>query len=86
MLLLQALAEGVKKQGKAAARKSESNKDMKVAKLTENDNIEATFKWLMGAYGVKKDKWTFKLAPQLVGKHSRRMLSSQSLMLVNMIN
>ena len=71
ILLLQALAEGVKKQGEAAARKAESDKDVRVAKLTENDDIEAyltTFERLMGAYEVKKDKWAFKLAPQLVGK------------------
>ena len=58
MLLLQALVEGVKKQGE-------------VAKMRENDDIEAyltTFEWLMVAYQVKKDKWAFKLAPQLVGK------------------
>ena len=71
MLLLQALIEGVKKQGEVAVRKAESDKDVKVAKLTENDDIEAyltTFEQLMVAYEVKKDKWTFKLAPQLVGK------------------
>ena len=71
MLLLQALVEGVKKQGEAAVCKAESDKDVKVAKLTENDNIKAyftTFEQLMVVYEMKKDKWAFKLAPQLVGK------------------
>ena len=87
MLLLQALVEGVKKQGEAAVRKAESDKDVRVAKLTENDDIEAyltTFERLMMAYEVKKDKWAFKLALQLVGKHSRHMLGFQSLMLETM--
>ena len=30
--------------------------------------LKRTFEWLMAAYEVKKDKWAFKLAPQLVGK------------------
>ena len=70
MLLLQALVEGVKKQGEAAVCKAESDKDV-VAKLTENDNIKVYFttsEQLMVVYEVKKDKWAFKLAPQLVGK------------------
>ena len=39
--------------------------------MTENDDIEAyltTFERLMLAYEVKKEKWAYKLAPQLVGK------------------
>ena len=40
MLLLQALVEGVKKQGEAALCKAESDKDVKVAKLTEVDEID----------------------------------------------
>ena len=42
-----------------------------MAKLTKNDNIEAyltTFERLMLAYKVKKVKWAYKLALQLVGK------------------
>jgi len=38
---------------------------------TEDDNIEAyltTFERLMAAYEVKRERWAFKLAPQLVGK------------------
>ena len=61
----------MKKQGEAAVYKTESDKDVKVAKLTKNDDIEVyftTFERLMVSYEVKKDKWAFKLAPQLVGK------------------
>ena len=70
MLLLQALVEGVKKQDEAAVRKAESDKDVKGAKLTENDDFEAyltTFERLMVVHKVKKDKWAITLAPQLVG-------------------
>ena len=52
-------------------RKTENDKDIKVAKLTEIDNIKAyltTFERLMLAYEVKKEKWAYKLALQLVGK------------------
>ena len=59
MLLLQALVKGVKKQSEGAVRKAESDKDVKVTKLTENDDIKAyltTFEQLMVAYKVKKDK------------------------------
>lgn len=71
MLLLQALMEGVQKQGEAAVCRSERDHDVRVAKLTENDNTEVyftTFERLMIAYEVNKDKWAFKLAPQLVEK------------------
>ena len=50
MLLLQALVEGMKKQGEAAVRKAESDKDVKVKKLTENDDIEAYLKPLNGSW------------------------------------
>ena len=43
----------------------------KVAKLTDQDNIEAyltTFERIMKAHEVKKERWAFKLAPQLTGK------------------
>ena len=45
--------------------------DAKVSKLTEADDIEAyltTFERLMGAFTVPKERWVFKLAPQLTGK------------------
>lgn len=69
--LLQSLIEGVQRQSEAAVHKAENDKDVKIAKLTENDDVEAyltTFERLMLAYEVKREKWAFKLAPQLVGK------------------
>ena len=45
--------------------------DLKVAELSDEDDIEAylmTFERLMSAYSIPKDRWSFKLAPQLVGK------------------
>ena len=45
--------------------------EAKVSKLTEADDIEAyltTFERLMGAFSVPKERWVFKLAPQLTGK------------------
>ena len=40
--------------------------DVKVAKLTDKDDIEAyltTFERLMKAYEVREDRWVYKLAP-----------------------
>ena len=45
--------------------------EAKVSKFTEADDIEAyltTFERLMGAFSVSKERWVFKLAPQLTGK------------------
>ena len=48
-----------------------SESEPKVAKLTEDDDVEAyltTFERVMTAHGVPKERWTVKLAPQLTGK------------------
>ena len=69
MELLRGLVEGVNKQGDATE-KLEADRDVKVTKLTEADDIEAyltTFERLMKAYEVPPERWTYKLAPQLVG-------------------
>ena len=53
------------------ATKLPGENELRVAKLTENDNVEAyltTFERLMGAYNVDRSRWVFKLAPQLIGK------------------
>ena len=42
MEVLKELVTGVQKQGKKAALKLERDRDIKVAKLTEQDDIEAT--------------------------------------------
>ena len=71
MELLTRLVEGVNKQGDAALRSIEKDREVKVTKLTEADDIEAyltTFERLMKAYEVPRNRWSYKLAPQLVGK------------------
>ena len=71
MEVLQALVQGVQLQGEAAKKRAEGEKDVRVAKLTEDDDIVAyltMFERLMVAYEVKKGCWAFKLAPNLVGK------------------
>ena len=71
MELLRGLLEGVQRQGEAAMTRAEREKDVKLTKLTEDDDIEAyltTFERLMRAYEVPEVCWAFKLAPQLVGK------------------
>ena len=45
--------------------------DVKVTKLTEEDDIQAyltMFEHLMQAYDVQEEQWAFKLVLQLVGK------------------
>ena len=74
MELLRGLLEGVQRQGEAAMTRAEREKDVKLTKLTEDDDIEAyltTFERLMRAYEVPEVRWAFKLAPQLVGKAQR---------------
>ena len=71
MECLQSLVEGVQRQSEAVAHKSEKEKDVRVAKLTDNDDIEAyltTFERQMRAYEVRKERWAYKLAPHLAGK------------------
>ena len=46
-------------------------KEARVTKLTEEDDIEAylnTFKWLMEVYEVVHTRWSFKLALRLIGQ------------------
>ena len=50
---------------------SHGDKEAKVSKLSDKDDIEAyltTFERMMVAYGVPKDRWVFRVAPQLTGK------------------
>ena len=58
MEILQTLVEGVQMQGEAATRRAEKEKDVRVPKLTEEDDIVAyltTFERLMVAYKVRKN-------------------------------
>ena len=44
---------------------------MKLTRLTEKDDIEAyltTFEQMMEVYGIRKEKWAYKLSPQLTRK------------------
>ena len=53
------------------ATRTTSEHDAKIAKLTDEDDIEAylvTFERLMQAYGVEEGRWALRLAPQLTGK------------------
>ena len=50
---------------------SSHGEEEKVLKLSEEDDIEAylsTFERMMVAFGVAKERWVFKVAPQLMGK------------------
>ena len=71
MDLLKGLITGIHRQGEFAAEQAEKDGDVRVTKLTEEDDIEAyltTFEWLMTAYEIPEERWAFKLAPQLVGR------------------
>ena len=72
MELLQSLVQGVQMQGENASRRAtEVDKDVKMPKLTAEDDIVAyltTFERLMRAYEVKRERWVFKLATNLIGK------------------
>ena len=72
MELLKEIVEGLRSPGEpASASRMDWDREIKVTKLTEADDIEAyltTFERLMQAYEVPQEWWAFKLAPQLVGK------------------
>ena len=71
MEILQSLVQGVQMQGEAVSKRVDGDKDVKVPKLTEEDDIVAyltTFERLMTAYEVKRERWVFKLASNLTGK------------------
>ena len=55
----------------SGAGSSHGEKEAKVSKLSEEDDIEAyltTFERMMVAFGVARERWVFKVAPQLTGK------------------
>ena len=71
MDLLKGLVETLKISGEPISMSQmDRDKEIKVTKVTEADNIEAyltKFERLMQAYEVPQEQWAFKLAPQLVG-------------------
>ena len=69
--VLRSLVSELHEQGEAAVRRAERDRDVKVTKLTTEDDIEAyltTFERLMTAHEIPEARWAYKLAPQLVGK------------------
>ena len=74
MELLRGLVEGVQRQRVVNAPRQENDRDVKATKLTEEDDIEAyltTFERLMQAYEIWRERWVYKLAPQLSGRAQR---------------
>ena len=60
----------VAESSKREEKKSEMEQ-LKLTKLTDQDDIEAfltAFERTMGVFGIGKNRWAFKLAPQLTGK------------------
>ena len=72
MEILRTLVGEIHDQGEANLREHEArDKDVKLTKLMDNDDIEAyltTFERQMTAYEVPRGRWVFKLAPQLSGR------------------
>ena len=63
--------ESKKAESSSGASSRAADGELRVAKLTDRDDIEAyltTFERLMSAYNIPKDRWIFKLAPRLSGK------------------
>ena len=62
MELLQLMAQGVQLQVEAAVRRAEQDKDVKLPKLAESDDIVAyltTFERVMKANEIKEEQWVF---------------------------
>ena len=71
MEVLQVLVEGIHLQGEAAKRRAENDKEVKISKLMEQEDIVSyltMFERQMTAFEIKKEKWAYKLASGLSGK------------------
>ncbi len=71
MELFQGLLTGLHAQGESAERRAEKDRDVKLTKLAETDDIEAyltTFERMMTSYEIPADRWVHKLAPHLTGQ------------------
>ncbi len=71
MELFQGLRTGLHKQGEAAERRAEKDRDVKLTKLAETDDIEAyltTFERMMTSYEIPANRWVYMLAPHLTGQ------------------
>ena len=65
--------ESSRKRDSAATSSSyfEKHEETKMTSLTEKDDLEAyltTFEQMVEGYEIGKEKWDYKLAPQLIGK------------------
>ena len=70
MELFAKMVESRKAESSSGASSRAADGELRVAKLTDRDDIEAyltTFECLMSAYNIK-NRWIFKLAPQLSDK------------------
>lgn len=73
MEMLRRLMEDTRQasEARASTSRNPSEGEIKLVKLSEQDDIEAyltTFERVMRAYEVKEERWAVKLAPQLTGK------------------
>ena len=71
MELFAKMVESKKAESSSGASSRAADGEHRVVKLADRDDIEAyltTFERLMSAYKIPKDRWIFKLAPQLSGK------------------
>eukprot|EP00731_Ephydatia_muelleri_P011389 Em0006g283a len=71
MELFAKMVESKKAESSSGASSRAADGELRVVKLADRDDIEAyltTFERLMSAYNIPKDRWIFKLAPQLSGK------------------
>ena len=56
---------------RSASRPRGEGEPVKLTRLSDSDDIEAyltTFERIMEVHVVSRDRWSFKLAPQLTGK------------------
>ena len=68
---MQLMRDLVRGQGAVANPREDHVDQLKLTKLTAAEDIEAylkTFERMMEVYRVNKDRWAFKLAPQLTGR------------------
>ena len=57
--------------GNPGVTRGSNEADVKLQRLTSNDDVEAylvTFERLMSVYEVPRNRWAYKLAPQLTGR------------------
>ena len=71
LVVLQKLVDEIHRQGDATAKRADRDRDVKLAKFSEGDDVEAyltTFERLMQANEIPAERWSYRLAPNLTGK------------------